>query len=793
MWNRIPQNLNIQFCKCKRDALTLVELGYWPGTPSQPLVAFSFSFMDWMEALLRECQVSVQDFTNAVEIYLQENIVQMPCSIYPVLIDTFEEYRHAKGKLRMLHEICDDSTKPCFNSCPACPKDNGMLTLSIDANFGLCRKKSAGSSVHPPLSGSSMFLNQEEVDEYVCQYSTHPTCSTEVSEGCSEFLAGSALRYQNRYSALKETAVMGVVCRHEFPKCFLNLHHGERISYCVYLLEKLKDLYPNHSIQLMYDISCLLVKHLVANKRTDLLEGFEFAIPVFHAYGHTSQCQILRNPRNITGFGLSDGEVVERLWSFLRRFSAMTKEMRPSHRVDVLTDALLYYCRKIAKKIGQLLCKRMRHAKDVLNNATASLDILKQSSSEPLSEDDIECWSSEMMQNISRNSLPHEILQSWQEEYVSLLDKISSVMNALESSGFDNHVLGISYMLIIDQKIQEIEQKHGIQTRWLDDCPEYFATKSVIQSKEKQKLKLKMRDQAKERWYLLKLKAKYADGQKIAIRLSRCINLVSKQLKGTIAKYNANQPESTQVQWKDATDLSNDIYKKAVFASSNIPHSFKAQAVELRHKISRCNEEITQLEEEMKCCSQHFIAKYMGLCQLVDTLESAEVQGRYTKGSISLLKKCLHRCRFELKSLSCLMECTQLPELEAMLTEFCRDNEVFNSDVDINDDDVENICLRNPEQDALSSSDESMLATDDEGENEQYTQWNVQENQALNNSNATEPGDDVLGGSQLQSTGSQLQSTGSQLQSTGSHGKASPLSITSKSTSYTSHVLIVVF
>ena len=62
----------------------------------------------------------------------------------------------------------------------------------------------------------------------------------------------------------------------------------------------------------------------------------------------------------------------------------------------------------------------------------------------------------------------------------------------------------------IDQKIQEIEQKHGIQTRWLDDCPEYIATKSVIQSKEKQKLKLKMRDQAKERWYLLKLKAKYA-------------------------------------------------------------------------------------------------------------------------------------------------------------------------------------------------------------------------------------------------------------------------------------------
>ena len=34
---------------------------------------------------------------------------------------------------------------------------------------------------------------------------------------------------------------------------------------------------------------------------------------------------------------------MERLWSFLRRFGRMTKEMRPSHRIDVLTNALVYY------------------------------------------------------------------------------------------------------------------------------------------------------------------------------------------------------------------------------------------------------------------------------------------------------------------------------------------------------------------------------------------------------------------------------------------------------------------
>ena len=48
------------------------------------------------------------------------------------------------------------------------------------------------------------------------------------------------------------------------------------------------------------------------------------------------------NPRNKDGFALSDGEVCERLW---RRFSCMTKEMRPSHRIDILTDALLHFAR----------------------------------------------------------------------------------------------------------------------------------------------------------------------------------------------------------------------------------------------------------------------------------------------------------------------------------------------------------------------------------------------------------------------------------------------------------------
>ena len=39
--------------------------------------------------------------------------------------------------------------------------------ISIDAIFGLPRKKSAGRSFRPPLHGTLFFENQDEVDRFV--------------------------------------------------------------------------------------------------------------------------------------------------------------------------------------------------------------------------------------------------------------------------------------------------------------------------------------------------------------------------------------------------------------------------------------------------------------------------------------------------------------------------------------------------------------------------------------------------------------------------------------------------
>ena len=53
--------------------------------------------------------------------------------------------------------------------------------------------------------------------------------------------------------------------------------------------------------------------------------------------------------------GLTDGEQLERLWSYLCRFARMTKEMRPENRLDTLSMAILHYGQRTTYQIGILV------------------------------------------------------------------------------------------------------------------------------------------------------------------------------------------------------------------------------------------------------------------------------------------------------------------------------------------------------------------------------------------------------------------------------------------------------
>ena len=79
-----------------------------------------------------------------------------------------------------------------------CLQQDGKVYYSIDGNFGLCWKRSAGSSVRAPLHGQTMFIDQEKIDKYVQATSYRiqtPLCCWQFSSNLSR----AYTKYDNLY------------------------------------------------------------------------------------------------------------------------------------------------------------------------------------------------------------------------------------------------------------------------------------------------------------------------------------------------------------------------------------------------------------------------------------------------------------------------------------------------------------------------------------------------------------------------------------------------------------------
>ena len=62
----IERMVTIVSCDGEPFPVSLVRARLWPASPSFPKYAFTFRLLDWAEALLLECHVSLKDFCSAL-------------------------------------------------------------------------------------------------------------------------------------------------------------------------------------------------------------------------------------------------------------------------------------------------------------------------------------------------------------------------------------------------------------------------------------------------------------------------------------------------------------------------------------------------------------------------------------------------------------------------------------------------------------------------------------------------------------------------------------------------------
>ena len=87
-----------------------------------------------------------------------------------------------------------------------------------------------------------------------------------------------------------------------------------------------------------------------------------FAVALFHAFGHRIQCQVVYNPRYRTGFGLTNGEGNERVWSLSRDLIASERVMGVSDEQLCITFST-NLCRQSNRRMLTLAQKMERIAR----------------------------------------------------------------------------------------------------------------------------------------------------------------------------------------------------------------------------------------------------------------------------------------------------------------------------------------------------------------------------------------------------------------------------------------------
>jgi hypothetical protein len=80
-------------------------------------------------------------------------------------------------------------------------------------------------------------------------------------------------------------------------------------------------------------------------------ENVRYMLSGVHAYTHSIGCQHLFSPGLNLGFGIEDGETIERLWAETSRSIGPTRYMSLGNRQDAITLRLDYVARK---KLGAL-------------------------------------------------------------------------------------------------------------------------------------------------------------------------------------------------------------------------------------------------------------------------------------------------------------------------------------------------------------------------------------------------------------------------------------------------------
>ncbi|KNF01328.1 hypothetical protein PSTG_05427 [Puccinia striiformis f. sp. tritici PST-78] len=233
-----------------------------------------------------------------------------------------------------------------------CPKCFGPLVLGkkehepdyilcMDANFQQRRHVASSVEIHSKPETPSLFIDPDKVQlmENGMKEDNQEGESVDQMDRCTEqHTAANDVRGSNTWKACDDTGIFGMACRHDQVLRLINIFgSGENEE--------------RESNQLMFGTS------------------------VFHAHVHEWLCQLRYNPRLNDEWGMSDGEGLERIWSYLSPLIGPLRYSTRNHRLAALDSRSCHHNEVGKTHALKLLLDRGKHIEKTMNS---SCNILKE-------------------------------------------------------------------------------------------------------------------------------------------------------------------------------------------------------------------------------------------------------------------------------------------------------------------------------------------------------------------------------------------------------------------------------
>ncbi|KAI7956460.1 hypothetical protein MJO28_003555 [Puccinia striiformis f. sp. tritici] len=390
--------LLVKFCKCTPDVIRLIHYGYFACSADEPRTAFSIRLVQYHHFLWQASAVPASAFIESLSSFLDTRTtsplfnrgsnhkrreLRVP---FTLCIDL---YNRILNKSRKIYEdgLRFTSIDKWASKCPRCfgpilneVRNPGEATvhLSMDGNFQ--QRHYAHSSKDCPVEDQypELFLRPSKITTDIEQLAATDAVATGINPPCSEtHKAANDTRDGSTWDKCDDNGLFASTCRHDVPLIIANIHKtGEKLYYPLSIIRNFLVDFPDYKVGVLYDIGCHLEAHIKKrNLLSDRIADLQFGTSVFHAYVHEWSCQVKYNPRFNDGWGLTDGEGLERFWLFLSPLVSTLCVSTRLHRLTSIQSRAEYYSAKLTSSTADWLSKK---SSDCTKTIKSSASILRQ-------------------------------------------------------------------------------------------------------------------------------------------------------------------------------------------------------------------------------------------------------------------------------------------------------------------------------------------------------------------------------------------------------------------------------